>query len=51
LRVFFHAQGKKLILLLSGYDEGERSSKVHQNVQIEQARQHLKHWKEPAKGR
>jgi|GEM_PF-2645965 hypothetical protein len=30
LRVFFHAHGTKLILLLSGYDKGERPSKIHQ---------------------
>jgi hypothetical protein len=49
LRVFCHAHGNKLILLLSGYDKGERSSKTHQNAQIEQARQYLKHWKEREK--
>jgi hypothetical protein len=51
LRVFFHAHGTKLILLLSGYDKGERPSKIHQNAQIEQARQYLKRWKERAKSR
>jgi hypothetical protein len=51
LRVFFHAHGTKVILLLSGYDKGERPSKIHQNAQIEQARQYLKRWKERAKAR
>jgi hypothetical protein len=51
LRVFFHAYGTKLILLLSGYDKGERPSKIHQNAQIEQARQYLKRWKERARAR
>jgi hypothetical protein len=27
LRVFFHAHGNKLILLLSGYDKGERPAR------------------------
>ena len=30
LRVFFHAHGNRLILLLSGYDKGQRSSDRHQ---------------------
>ena len=51
LRVFFHAHGNKLILLLSGYDKGERPSKTHQNAQIELARQYLKRWKERPKTR
>jgi hypothetical protein len=49
LRVFFHPHGKKLILLLSGYDKGERTSKVHQNAQIEEARRLLSRWKEREK--
>jgi hypothetical protein len=51
LRVFFHAHGNKLILLLSGYDKGERPSRSHQNTQIELARQYLKRWKERSKAR
>lgn len=51
LRVFFHAHGNKLILLLSGYDKGERSSKTHQNAQIELARQYLRHWKTRGRAR
>jgi len=49
LRVFFHAHGKKIILLLSGYDKGERTSKFHQNSEIEAARKLLKRWKECGK--
>lgn len=46
LRVFFHAHGKKLILLLAGYDKAEHPSKPHQNTQIEAARKLLNHWKQ-----
>jgi putative component of toxin-antitoxin plasmid stabilization module len=49
LRVFFHPHGSKLLLLLSGYDKGERPSKSYQQGQIEEARRLLKHWKEHAK--
>jgi len=45
LRVFFHAHGNKLILLLSGYDKAEHTSRSYQNAQIEQARTYLKDWK------
>jgi hypothetical protein len=33
LRVFFHPHGRKLLLLLGGYDKGERPSKVHQQAE------------------
>lgn len=46
LRLFFHPHGNKLILLLSGYDKGEHTSKPYQNAEIEEARKRLKHWKE-----
>ena len=49
LRVFFHPHGRKLILLLSGYDKGEHTSKAYQNAQIEEARRLLSHWKEREK--
>jgi putative component of toxin-antitoxin plasmid stabilization module len=49
LRVFFHPHGGKLVLLLSGYDKGERPSKPYQQEQIEKALAHLKHWKERQK--
>ncbi len=45
LRVFFHAHGKRLILLLSGYDKGARSSARHQQREIERARNHLTQWR------
>jgi hypothetical protein len=44
LRVFFHAHGNRLILLLSGYDKGARSSARHQQREIERARGYLKEW-------
>jgi hypothetical protein len=44
LRVFCHASGGRVILLLGGYDKGERSSKRHQQHQIAIARQRLKDW-------
>jgi hypothetical protein len=44
LRVFFHAHGKHLVLLLSGYDKGARSSARHQQREIERARGYLKEW-------
>jgi hypothetical protein len=44
LRVFFHAHGNRLILLLSGYDKGGRSSARHQQREIERARGYLKEW-------
>lgn len=44
LRVFFHAHGNRLILLLSGYDKGARSNARHQQREIERARGYLKEW-------
>jgi hypothetical protein len=44
LRVFFHAHGKRLILLLSGYDKGDRPSTRHQQREIERAHGYLKEW-------
>jgi hypothetical protein len=44
LRVFFHVHDNRLILLLSGYDKGIRSSVRHQQREIERARVHLKEW-------
>jgi hypothetical protein len=44
LRVFFHAHGNRLILLLSGYDKGGRSGPRHQKREIERARAYLKEW-------
>jgi hypothetical protein len=45
LRVFFHAHGKRLILLLSGYDKGARPNPRHQQREIERARALLKEWR------
>ena len=42
LRVFFHAHGDKLILLLGGYDKGKDPSKKRQKREIEEARRLLK---------
>ena len=44
LRVFFHAYGDKIILLLAGYDKRRRSSPRHQNEEIERARKRLADW-------
>ncbi len=41
LRVFFHVHGRKIVLLLSGYDKAQHGSKRHQNQQIETARKLL----------
>jgi hypothetical protein len=45
LRVFCHVQGHRIVLLLGGYDKGERPSARHQQAQIELARTRLKDWK------
>jgi putative component of toxin-antitoxin plasmid stabilization module len=45
LRVFCHAHGDRIVLLLAGYDKGERPSARHQQEQIELARQRLRNWK------
>ena len=44
LRVFFHVHGDKVVLLLGGYDKGERPSKRHQQAEIDAARSLLKKW-------
>jgi hypothetical protein len=45
LRVFCHAHGKKVILLLAGYDKGREPSAKRQNAEIRRARQRLTRWK------
>jgi phage-related protein len=45
LRVFCHAHGDRIVILLGGYDKGERPSARHQQAQIELARTRLKDWK------
>lgn len=50
LRVFFHAHGNRLILLLSGYDKGANPSTRQQQREIARARTYLKEW-QAAQGR
>ena len=45
LRVFCHAHGKKVIMLLAGYDKGKESSVKRQNAEIKRAKQRLTRWK------
>jgi phage-related protein len=45
LRVFCHAYGDKIVLLLGGYDKGERPALRHQQAQIELAKARLRDWK------
>lgn len=46
LRVFFHAHGDKLILLLGGYDKGKHPQKGTQQAEIGMARKRLARWQE-----
>jgi len=45
LRVFCHAHGKKVVLLLAGYDKGKEPSVKRQNAEIKRARQRLTRWR------
>jgi phage-related protein len=45
LRVFCHAHGDRIVLLLGGYDKGERPGARHQQAQIELAKARLRDWK------
>jgi hypothetical protein len=45
LRVFFHAHGNKVVLLLSGYDKAADPSSGRQNREIDQARRMLRAYK------
>jgi putative component of toxin-antitoxin plasmid stabilization module len=45
LRVFFHAHGNRLILLLGGYDKAARPSSRQQQREIERARSYLEEWR------
>lgn len=45
LRVFCHAYGDKVVLLLGGYDKGEDPSPKRQQKEIEEARRRLVKWK------
>jgi len=44
LRVFCYAHGKKVILLLAGYDKGKEPSARRQNAEIKRAKQRLTRW-------
>jgi hypothetical protein len=45
LRVFFHAYGDKLVLLLGGYDKGRRPSRRKLEAEIARARKRLRDFK------
>ena len=45
LRVFCHAHGTKVILLLAGYDKGKEPSSKRQSSEIKRAKQRLANWK------
>ncbi len=45
LRIFCHAHGQKIVLLLGGYDKGAAPSKRRQDREIEIARQRLRSFK------
>jgi hypothetical protein len=44
LRVFCHAHGQKLVLLLAAYDKGAEPSPKRQNAEIRRAKQRLTRW-------
>jgi len=44
LRVFCHAHGDRLLLLVGGYDKGEHPSPRRQSAEIAMARARLKDW-------
>lgn len=46
LRAFCHAYGKRVVLLLGGYDKGEDPSEKRQQQEIKTARKRLKAWKQ-----
>jgi hypothetical protein len=45
LRVFCHAHGQKIVLLLAAYDKGKEPSAKRQNTEIHRAKQRLTRWK------
>lgn len=45
LRVFFHAHGRRQLLLLGGYDKGKQPKERRQRREIELARMRLEDWK------
>ena len=46
LRVFCHAYGQKIVLLLHGYDKGKDPSERQQASEIEEARRRLASWRQ-----
>jgi hypothetical protein len=42
LRIFCHAYGERIVLLLGGYDKGAAPSKKRQDAEIETARRRLR---------
>lgn len=50
LRIFFHAHGDRLILLLGAYDKLKDPSKKRQREEIEVARKRLKQWQRAQQG-
>lgn len=50
LRVFCHAHGNKMVLLLGGYDKGRDSSDKRQQSELKVARQRLSSFKQSTKG-
>jgi len=45
LRIYCHAYGDKIVLLLAGYDKGADPSKKHENKEIQLARKRLTEFK------
>lgn len=45
LRVFCHAYGDRVVLLLSGYDKGEDPGQRRQEMEIAEARRRLEAWR------
>ena len=45
LRVFCHAHGDRLVLLVGGYDKGQHPSLKRQNAEIQLARKRLADWR------
>lgn len=50
LRVFCHAHGQKVVLLLGAYDKGGEPSAKRQNTEIRRAKQRLARWKADQRG-
>jgi hypothetical protein len=50
LRVFCHAYGNRVVLLLAGYDKGEQPSARWQSAEIALARKRLKDWQQRRQG-